>query len=218
MSVLSQTLESSSHFNSILGAALSEYKLKTGNDLTNNSLAKELQVCDSAEDVLDIIQRESKAFDKVRDGDKRLMKCIGPSVDVLYTISSALGAGVGIVRTIRDDLGYIVSLSCSCFLLQAQFFPESASSLLFVRPWFYLLDRYNADTSQAAKDVRTSHEVLIDLFERIQFFLKRLGVHTQISPTKDMVEILVKIMAETIFILSIATNEMQQSRASKLFL
>jgi hypothetical protein len=66
--------------------------------------------------------------------------------------------------------------------------------------------------------VRASHDVLVDLFERIQFFLKRLGVHTQISPTKDMVEILVKIMAELISILSVATKEMQQNRASKLSL
>ncbi|KAH9026148.1 hypothetical protein EDB84DRAFT_353406 [Lactarius hengduanensis] len=65
---------------------------------------------------------------------------------------------------------------------------------------------------QAAKDVRASHDALVDLFERIQFFLKRLGVHTRISPTKDMVEILVKITAEVISILSMATKEMQQSR------
>ncbi|KAF8262464.1 hypothetical protein EI94DRAFT_708298 [Lactarius quietus] len=63
-----------------------------------------------------------------------------------------------------------------------------------------------------AKDVRASHDVLVDLFERIQFFLKRLGVHTRISPTKDMVEILVRIMAEVLSILSIATKEVQQSR------
>ncbi len=67
-------------------------------------------------------------------------------------------------------------------------------------------------------DVRASHDVLVDLFEHIQFFLKRLGVHTQISPTKNMVEILVKIVAEVLSILSIATKEMQQSRTSKLFL
>ena len=96
----SQTPESdsSSHFKSILDAALGEYKSKTGNDLTNNSLAKELQACESAEAVLDIIQREAKAFDKFRDGDKGLMKWIGPSVDVLYTISATLGQGVGTVR------------------------------------------------------------------------------------------------------------------------
>ena len=105
MSSLSQKPESSSHFKSILDAALSEYKSKTGNELTNNSLAKEIQGCESAEAVLDIIQREAKAFDKFRDGDKGLMKWIGPSVDVLYTISGTLGQGVGtvrIIKTIRD--------------------------------------------------------------------------------------------------------------------
>jgi hypothetical protein len=95
----SEKLESSSHFKSILDAALSEYKTKTGNDLTNNSLAKELQGCESAEAILDIIQREAMAFDKFRAGDKRLTKWIGPSVDVLYTISATLGQGVGMVRT-----------------------------------------------------------------------------------------------------------------------
>ena len=105
MSSSSETLVSSSQFKAILDAALSEYKTKTGNDLRDNPLAKELRSCESSEAVLDIIQRQAKAFDKFRDGDKWLMKWIGPSVDVLFTISSTLGAGVSIVRsTIRDDL------------------------------------------------------------------------------------------------------------------
>ena len=104
MSSSSETLVSSSQFKTILDAALSDYKTKTGNDLTDNPLAKELQICESSEAVLDIIQRQAKAFDKFRNGDKWLMKWIGPSVDVLFTIST-LGAGVSIVRsTIRDDL------------------------------------------------------------------------------------------------------------------
>ena len=57
--------------------------------------------------------------------------------------------------------------------------------------------------------------MLVDLFERVQFFLKRLGVHTRITPTKDMAEILVKIMVEVLSILAIATKEVQQSRTSK---
>ena len=105
MSSPPETLASSSQFKAILDAALSEYKTKTGNDLISNPLAKELQSCESSEAVLDIIQCQAKAFDKFRDGDKWLMKWIGPSVDVLFTISSTLGAGISIVRnTIRDDL------------------------------------------------------------------------------------------------------------------
>ena len=98
-----ETLASSSQFKAILDAALSEYKTKTGNDLTDNPLAKELKNCKSSEAVLNIIQRQAKAFDKFRDGNKWLMKWIGPSVDVLFTIST-LGAAVSIVRTIRDDM------------------------------------------------------------------------------------------------------------------
>jgi hypothetical protein len=120
MSSSSQTLESSSHFKSILDAALSEYKSKTGNDLTNNLLAKELQACESAEAVLDIIQREANAFDEFRDGDKRLMKWIGPSVDVLYTISATLGQGVGMVRIIKRFAitSASTNVACRCFLLR----------------------------------------------------------------------------------------------------
>ena len=95
----SQTLESSSHFKLILDTALSEYKSKTGNDLKDSSIAKELQGCETADAVLDVIQREARAFDKFKNGDKALMKWIGPSVDVLYTISATLGQGVGIVRS-----------------------------------------------------------------------------------------------------------------------
>ena len=85
-----------------------------------------------------------------------------------------------------------------------------SSVFLFVGP-------FNANTSQAAKGVRDSHDALVGLFERIQFFLKRLGIYTRISPTEGMVEILVKIMAEVISIFSVATKEMQQGRASRLF-
>ena len=130
------TLASSWQFKSILDAALSEYKTKTGNDLVNNSLAKGLQNCESAEDVLNMIQREAKGFDKFRDGDKRLMKWIGPSVDVLFTISSILGAGVSIVRTIRDNLSCVVTSLCSRFLLQVRSLPGSGFSSLFVHLCF----------------------------------------------------------------------------------
>ena len=81
---------------------------------------------------------------------------------------------------------------------------------------FLIVDSSNPYALQAAKDVRSSHDVLVDLFEHIQFFLKRLGVHTRISPTAEMVEILVKIMAEVLSILSIATKEVQKSRTSEL--
>ncbi|KAH9003812.1 hypothetical protein EDB86DRAFT_2280016 [Lactarius hatsudake] len=182
MSSPPQTPVSSSQFKSILDTALAEYKKKTGNNLLDNLLSKELQSCESAEAVLAIIQHQAKAFDRFRRTDQGLMKWIGPSVHVLYTLSATLGEGVGMAlpsaKAVFSGIGVLLA---------------------------------------TAKDVWASHDALVDLFERIQFFLKRLGVHTQISPTEDMVEILVKIVAEVLSILSIATKEMQQSRTKSYF-
>lgn len=60
--------------------------------------------------------------------------------------------------------------------------------------------------------------MLIELFERIEGFFKRLGVYTQVSLTAEMTEVLVDIMTEVLCILSIATREVTRTRASKLFL
>ncbi len=66
--------------------------------------------------------------------------------------------------------------------------------------------------------MRASHEALVELFERIESFFKRLAVYTQISLTTEMVGVLVKIVAEVLSILSIATKEVKRKRASELFL
>jgi uncharacterized FlaG/YvyC family protein len=64
--------------------------------------------------------------------------------------------------------------------------------------------------------VRASHDALVEMFERIESFFKRLGVYTQVSLTTEMAEVFVKIVAEVLSILSIATKEVQRKRASEL--
>ena len=58
---------------------------------------------------------------------------------------------------------------------------------------------------------------MIDLFERVESFFKRLEVYNQISLTTKMAEVLVKIVIELLSILSIATKEVRRRRASELF-
>jgi hypothetical protein len=67
-----------------------------------------------------------------------------------------------------------------------------------------------------AKDVRASHDALVEVFERIESFFKRLGVYTQVSLTTEMAEVFEKIVAEVLSILSIATKEVQRKRSSEL--
>ncbi|KAH9061959.1 hypothetical protein EDB87DRAFT_390191 [Lactarius vividus] len=66
-----------------------------------------------------------------------------------------------------------------------------------------------------AKDVRASHDALVELFERIESFFQCIVVYTQISLTTEMAGVLVKIMTEVLSILSIATKEVKPRRASE---
>ena len=67
-----------------------------------------------------------------------------------------------------------------------------------------------------AKDVEASPDALVDLFERIENFFKRLETYTSVPPTEAMTDIIVKIMIEVLNIFAIATKEMGQGRASAL--
>ena len=74
----------------------------------------------------------------------------------------------------------------------------------------------NRNLCQAAKDVGASEDALADLFERIEYFFKRLESYTEVPPTDAMTDIVVKIMVEVLNIFAIATKEMKQGRASTL--
>ena len=73
----------------------------------------------------------------------------------------------------------------------------------------------NALISQAAKDSRENQEALIDIFERLEMFLRRLQIYTELPPTTEMMDITVQIMVEILSILGTATEEMKQGRMSK---
>jgi len=66
-----------------------------------------------------------------------------------------------------------------------------------------------------AKEVEASEGILIDVFERIETFFRRLEVHTKVPPTPAMKDMMIKITAEVLDILGTATKEMKQSRASE---
>ncbi|KAI0249021.1 hypothetical protein BJV78DRAFT_1230625, partial [Lactifluus subvellereus] len=68
-----------------------------------------------------------------------------------------------------------------------------------------------------AKDVVASHGKVVNLFERIQFFLERLNIYTGIPLTTKMTELLGKIMAQLLSILALSTKEMTQGRIKKFF-
>ncbi|KAF8257642.1 hypothetical protein EI94DRAFT_1270084 [Lactarius quietus] len=99
-----------SSFKSILDEALSEYKKNTGIELLDQPLASEVQHCDTVAAVLTILQDQAKAFQQFEDGDQRLMKWIGPSVQVLFAFSGTLGMGDHAGLTFPPAKGIIIGI------------------------------------------------------------------------------------------------------------
>jgi hypothetical protein len=64
------------------------------------------------------------------------------------------------------------------------------------------------------KDVVTSHDTIIHIFERIHFFLQRLNSYTGIPLTNESRELLGKIMAQLLSILALSTKAMTEWRIS----
>ena len=83
---------------SILEAALNEYKKNTGNDLQSHPLSAELQSCDSVDAILNILQRQVNTVEKLRDRNRGIMKWVISSVNILCKISATLGDWSGLVR------------------------------------------------------------------------------------------------------------------------
>ena len=68
---------------------------------------------------------------------------------------------------------------------------------------------------QAASGVSSSYDALVDLFECLGNFLKRLEIYTTIPPTSMMTDMIVKIMIELLSVLALATKQVEQGRFSK---
>jgi hypothetical protein len=96
-------ISSSSSFQALFGAALQDYETRTGISLVNHPFAKKLEECHSLDSIDAILQEQAKGFCKSRGDNGRLMKSVKCSIDVLYTISSVLGEGVGVVRSTQSS-------------------------------------------------------------------------------------------------------------------
>ena len=59
----------------------------------------------------------------------------------------------------------------------------------------------NAYTSQAAKDAWASEDALIDIFEQIEMFFRRLETYTEVPSPAEMMDIIIQIMVEVLCLL-----------------
>jgi hypothetical protein len=77
--------------------ALADYAEITGIDLSKNPFAGALEQSNAPEAILRLLQDREKAFKEYRDGNRRLISCLSPAVNVLQAFSGILGDAVRFV-------------------------------------------------------------------------------------------------------------------------
>ena len=63
--------------------------------------------------------------------------------------------------------------------------------------------------------MKSSYDALIDTFEYIDNFLRRLMIYSEIERTLAMTEVIIKIMVELLSVLALATTQIRQGKLSK---
>jgi hypothetical protein len=127
-----------SGFPIIIDAALQEYTKQTGIDLTQNPFALKIQHSDSPDGVLGLFQEREKEFKEYRDGNRKLINCLKPVVQVLHALSGVLGETISIVSL--TSFIFLISLFIESFsshfhhqkqsLLELMFSSQYASSII----------------------------------------------------------------------------------------
>jgi fungal STAND N-terminal Goodbye domain len=100
MSSTRQATSSTSTVQSIIDA-LADYTKVTGIDLSNNPFAATIEHLNSPEAVLELLQEREKAFKEYRDGNRRLISCLRPAVEIIQAFSGILGEEVSLVSHTR---------------------------------------------------------------------------------------------------------------------
>jgi fungal STAND N-terminal Goodbye domain len=107
LSSMSTTMPSSSNFQ-LISKAFSDYAKETGIDLTTNPFADELQNCDSADAVSQLLQDRARAFKAYRDEHRKLINSLSPVVQFLRTFSGTLGQAAVVSPTESSHLSLII--------------------------------------------------------------------------------------------------------------
>ena len=97
MSQTPSPANSYSNYRSIFDSALEAYEEKTGKDLTSDPLLHKLETCHSPDNIIVILQERISGFNHPNNNSDGRIKCLNPTVNVLYTFSTIIGASSGLV-------------------------------------------------------------------------------------------------------------------------
>jgi hypothetical protein len=115
MSSTGQTISSSSSTSNIelITDALVDYSKTTGIDLSKNPFAATIEQANSPGAILEILKEREKAFKDYREGNRRLISCLSPAVNVIQAFSGILGEAVSLVSHTCHDLVNLFNVTSS---------------------------------------------------------------------------------------------------------
>ena len=77
--------------------AFVDYAKITGVDLSKNPFAATIERADSPGAILELLREREKAFKDYREGNRSLISCLSPAVNVTQAFSGILGEAVSLV-------------------------------------------------------------------------------------------------------------------------
>ena len=81
----------------LINDALVDYAKVTGIDLSKNPFAAAIKRANSPGAILELPQEREKAFKDYREGNRRLISCLSPTVNVIQAFSGILGEAASLV-------------------------------------------------------------------------------------------------------------------------
>jgi len=94
---------STSIFKVILDNALKDYTKKTGINLAKYDFARQIEGCNSPDEVLWLFGEKARQFEEHREGNRRLINWITPIVQVVHVLSGSLGEAINLVSCHTND-------------------------------------------------------------------------------------------------------------------
>jgi hypothetical protein len=91
--------------------ALVDYTKVTGIDLSKDPFATAIEHLNSPEAILELLQEREKAFKEYRDGNRRLISCLRPAVNIIQAFSGILGEAISQVSHICHRCSSLMTLS-----------------------------------------------------------------------------------------------------------
>src|SRR5580658_3648625 len=104
-STVQETSSTSSTSNiRLITDALADYTNITGIDLSKNPFAAAIERADSPAAILELLQEREKEFKDYREGNRKLISCLSPAVNVIQAFSGILGEAISLVSHIFNPV------------------------------------------------------------------------------------------------------------------